>query len=164
MATCPSQRVPTRVRQRRGVSVTARHLTPALSTVPPAFRPPRTAQVAAARVHRLAPYPHAAVVRRRNQFLSSPSQQPSSSHHFALSLAVCLYSKRRAPPLGAIATSSCAYVSSLTRGQLGPRRPPLRADRTPHDATLFLDGMSLIAVSHLRPWSKAISFLPKLWG
>jgi hypothetical protein len=73
MATCPGQRVPTRVRRHRGVSVTARHLTPALSTVPPAFRPPRTAQVAAARVHRLAPYPRAAVVQRRNQFLSSPS-------------------------------------------------------------------------------------------
>jgi hypothetical protein len=111
-----------------------------------------------ARMHRLAPYPRAAVVRRGSQFLSSPSQQPLSPRHCALSIIVHLCSKHRTPPLGAIATSSCACLSSSTGGQLRPSQPPLGADQMPHDAARFLDDTGLAVVSHLQPRSEAISF------
>jgi hypothetical protein len=101
--------------------------------------------------------------------LSSHFRGPKEKPISFLSLTVVaellpLHSISHRPPLlqasSTAATSSCAYVSSSTGGQLGPSRPPLGADRMPHDAAHFLDGTVLTAVSHLRPRSEAISFPP----
>jgi hypothetical protein len=127
-------------------------------TAPPASRSPHAAHAATARVHRLAPYSRAAVVRRRSQFLSSPSQQPLTSCHCAMSLTVRLCSKHRALPQGA--TSLCASVSSMTGVLFGASRPPLRANWMPHEAARFLNGMGLATVSRLWPRNEAISSSP----
>jgi hypothetical protein len=71
----------------------------------------------------------------------------------------------RPPLLHASSTTARSHRYLLMRlcvivewGQLRPSQPPLGADRMPHDASCFLDGMGPAAVSHLRPRTEAISF------
>jgi hypothetical protein len=133
MAACPSLRMPMRAWRQCGGLVPACHLAPALSTA----RHLRSTRSPCSRHHhvRATPLSHVVATPRPVPLLFLDSRQASA--HSALPLTALLYSKRRAPPLGAAAAASCTSVSSSTGGSLAKLATTQKQpDATPHAVPL----------------------------